>query len=229
MTDDPFKNRPEDYLNKGLKATIGALPIVGGSAAEFFNFVVGDPAQERRDDFLRGTFDRLVNLEGKFEELRPGRLRENEQFQATVIQAVRIASSTASNEKKRLLQNAIINSASGTIEETVRQILMRMLEDITPMHVVLLAFLDNPKDNPAAVAAASSMMTGAFSTIIERALPELNPNGAVFTRVSDELNQLGLTDSRSLSTMMTGGVGMLSSRTTSIGKTFLMFIREPEI
>jgi hypothetical protein len=43
-----FGNRPEDFLNRGIKAAVGALPVVGGSLNEFLAFVIGDPAQARR-------------------------------------------------------------------------------------------------------------------------------------------------------------------------------------
>jgi hypothetical protein len=57
MPDDPFSNRTEDFLNKAMKAGVGSLPVIGSALAEFFNFVVVDPAQERRDDFLRETME----------------------------------------------------------------------------------------------------------------------------------------------------------------------------
>jgi hypothetical protein len=225
---DPFKDRPEDFLNRGLKAAVGSIPVIGGTAAEFFSFVVGDPAQERRDDFLRSTFNRIENLEGEFEKLKPEALRESEQFQATVVQAVRIASTTASEEKKKLLQNAILNSAIGTVDEFYRQVFMQLLEQITPPHVVLLAYLDNPKGYPAAVDRAKSMYAGARSTLLEAALPELTSNKDMFSRVSSDLHRLGLADTSSNNVMMTGGDSMLSPQTTDIGRSFLAFISSPE-
>jgi hypothetical protein len=41
--DDPFPTRPEDVINKGLRAGIGVLPVIGSSLVEFLAFVVGDP------------------------------------------------------------------------------------------------------------------------------------------------------------------------------------------
>jgi hypothetical protein len=52
---NPFPTRPEDILNKGLRAVVGALPVVGSALTEFLAFVIGDPAQERRDDFMKVT------------------------------------------------------------------------------------------------------------------------------------------------------------------------------
>src|SRR5260370_41152921 len=115
--DDPFKDKAEDFLNKGIRAGVGALPVIGSSLTEFLALVVCDPAQERRDDFMKATLQRGVDLEDQFAQLSKESLRDNEQFQATFIQATRLSTQTASEEKRKLLQNAIVNSAILSIDE----------------------------------------------------------------------------------------------------------------
>ncbi len=225
---DTFNNRPEDFLNRGIKAAVGALPVVGGPLNEFLAFVIGDPAQERRDDFMKATLERLIRLEAITESLRPENLRKNEQFHATFIQAVRLATTTASAEKKKLLQNAIINSAMGEVDETVRLLFIQMLDRITPMHAVLLAFFDNPRGNQAAVRKAESIsLGGALVHLIEAALPEIQSNGELLTRVVVDLHSMGLTTTNSVQGMMTGS-GLLDRRSTELGRSFLTFISDPE-
>jgi hypothetical protein len=87
---------------------------------------------------MKETVDRVMSLEIKFEGLRADALRESEQFQATFIQSVRIATTTADATKKKILQNAILNSAILSMSETIRQIFMQNLDRITPLHAVLL-------------------------------------------------------------------------------------------
>lgn len=225
---DAFASRPEDFLNRGLKAAVGALPVVGGPLNEFLAFVIGDPAQERRDDFMKATLERLIALEAITERLRPENLRENEQFQATFIQSVRLATTTASADKKKLLQNAIINSAIGEVDETVRLLFLQMLDRITPMHAVLLSFFDNPRGNPAAVRKAESIsLGGALAHLIEAAFPEIHSNGDLLTRVVLDLHGMGLTTTNSVQGMMTGN-GLLERRSTELGQSFLAFISDPE-
>lgn len=216
------QDRVEDYLNKGLKAAIGALPLVGSTAAEFFNFVVGDPAQERRDDFMKGLFDRIVAIEGQ-PQLTPENLRENEQFQATVVQAVRLASSTASADKKRLLQNAIINSALFNIDETLRQTLIQILDRISPMHVSLLTFFDNPRNFPAGVARMQQISMGSIHTAIDAALPGIMRDQIVFDQVMEDLQAWNLADTASTKAIMTSH-GTLEPRIKSLGRIFLQFV-----
>lgn len=228
MSDDPFKNRPEDFLNKAIRVGVGSLPVVGGGLNEFLAFVIGNPASERRDDFMKETFARVVDLESKYEKLNRESLRDNEQFQATFVQGVRLATTTASAQKKKLLQNAILNSAIINIDEHIRQMFMQVLDEVSPIHVVILDFLANPRASAAAVTAAKGLMAGSFTHIIEAALPDLTANKEVFSRVLVDLNRLGLADTGSVNVTMSGGDSMLTSRATSFGRSFLSFVAEPE-
>jgi hypothetical protein len=228
LADDPFRNRTEDFLNKALKAGIGSLPVVGSALAEFFNFVVVDPAQERRDDFLRETMQRLLALQQSHDHLSAEALRENEAFQATMLQAARLATSTASSEKRVFLQNAVLNSAIGTIDENVRQIFLEMIESMTQMHVVLLKFLDDPKASPEAVASAKSMMMGSMQHVITAALPDVMQDAELFRRLVGDLYRFGLTTRDSFGGMQSGGDSMLNRATTQIGRGFLNFIEKPD-
>jgi len=228
MPDDPFKNRTEDVLNRVLKAGIGSVPIVGSALAEFFNFVVADPAQERRDDFLRGTMERLIDLQKNHDQLSAEALRDNEAFQATILQAARLATSTASEEKRELLQNAVLNSAIGTVDENIRQMFLEMIESMTPMHVALLKFLSNPKASPAAVASAKGLMMGSVEHVITAALPEVTTNKDLFRRLVGDLYRFGLTTRDSFGGTQSGGESLLNPATTELGKSLLNFIERPD-
>lgn len=228
MTDDPFNNRTEDFLNKAMKAGVGSLPVIGSALAEFFNFVVVDPAQERRDDFLRETMERLVALQNSHDELSAEALRNNEAFQATMLQAARLATSTASAEKRELLQNAVLNSAIGTIDENVRQIFLEMIESMTPMHVVLLKFLSNPRASPEAVTSAKSLMMGSMEHVIAAALPRVTEDKELFRRLVGDLYRFGLTTRDSFGGTQSGGDSLLNSATTQIGRGLLNFIERPD-
>ncbi|MGT2438389.1 hypothetical protein ACU4GH_24460 [Bradyrhizobium betae] len=133
-----FSNRPEDFLNKGLRAAVGSLPVIGSPLVEFLTFVIGDPAQERRDDFMRGIFERVTQLQTVFNQLRAEHLRANEQFQATFLDAVRLAATTATADRKAMLQNAVLNSAIASLDESLRLKLVDVLGRMTPAHVRLL-------------------------------------------------------------------------------------------
>jgi hypothetical protein len=223
--DNPFPNRTEDVLNKGIRAAVGALPVLGSGLTEFLGFVVGGPAQERRDDFMKATLERLLELESQFDQLDREALRNNEQFHASFLQATRLSTQTADEEKRRLLQNAIINSAILNIDETLRQILMQFLERITPAHAAVLNLFDNPAAAPAAERVANVSM-GGLHLIVEAAVPDLKGNRPIADRIVADLENMGLVSGASLNVTMTGS-GLLAQRSTPLGRSFLQFISDP--
>jgi len=176
---------------------------------------------------MKETVDRVTSLEIKFEGLRADALRESEQFQATFIQSVRIATTTADATKKKILQNAILNSAILSMSETIRQIFIQNLDRITPLHAVLLNFLNNPAGNPAAAASAKGMPNGSLTSVIEKTLPQIYSNKEIFDRICIDLYSMGLTTNASYGGMQSGS-GLLDRRTTDLGKSFLAFISDPE-
>ena len=148
--DNPFPTKAEDVLNKGLRAGVGALPVIGSTLTEFWP---SSSVTRRKSGGMISCERRWSALSSwnlKFDQLDKEALRDNEQFQATFIQATRLSTQAASDEKRKLLQNAIINSAILGIEENQRQLLMQFLERVTPLHAALLNLFDNPRANEAA-------------------------------------------------------------------------------
>jgi hypothetical protein len=84
---------------------------------------------------------RRYQIIGHPDHLKVFALSENEQFRATFIQSVRTAAITVDSTKKKILQNAILNSAIRPTSETIRQIFMQNLDRVTPLHAILLNFL----------------------------------------------------------------------------------------
>jgi hypothetical protein len=226
MTDDPFKNRPEDLLNRAIKAGVGSLPVVGGPIAEFITFVIGEPAQERRDDFMRDIYGRIVDLEASHAEFKAETLRANEQFQATFIQAAQLSMRTIQEEKREMLRNAVLNSATIDIDENVRQMFMQYIERMTPLHVSLLKLMDDPGANPDAKQAASGMMAAGFDHIVKAAVPQLRHQDAIADRIALDLNDMGLLTSGNLRGTVSG-TALLQRRSSNLGRSFLAFISEP--
>jgi hypothetical protein len=225
---DPVPARFEDVLNKGIRAGVGALPIIGSPLTEFLAFVVGDPAQERRDDFMKVTLERLLALEEEFDRLDKDALRSNDQFHATFIQATRLSTQTASEEKRRLLQNAILNSAILSIEEDERQILMSALERITPLHASLLGLLDHPAQNEHVLFLVDHGSQANLLMVIEAAFPKLRSSTVLAERAIADLDLMGLTASagRNFNVKMPV-IELIDRRSTPFGQLLLQFIAEP--
>jgi hypothetical protein len=155
-------------------------------------------------------------------------LRDNEQFQVTVVQAMRISAATASGDKERILQNAIINSAIGALDENIRHVFMQMIDEITPMHAVLLRFWNNPSAYPALVERTRNMhIGGSIGPLIQLAIPDVKGQDALVSRANGDLQRLGLADTSAVNVMMTPN-GMMSPRITDLGRSFLSFISDPD-
>lgn len=238
MSDDPFRNRPEDFINRGLKATVSALPVVGGALGEFVSFVIGDPAQERRDAFMRDLYERIQKLATVNERATDEQLHENAQFQATFIQAAQTAARTVQNEKKAILRNAVLNAAVGDIDENVRQIFMQFIERFTPMHVSLLAALHSPADflDEKKMTEVVSV-DGALGELARAAVPSLSNSWDLFPSLLADLEAAKLLDANRLEALrlynsypakIKIGSTRFEACTTKLGKAFLLFISDPE-
>lgn len=226
--DDPEDKRAEDYINRGLRVAISAVPVLGGPLLELFTFAVAEPAQERRDDFLKSIFQRVMDLEKKHEAFKPENLRANEAFQATCIQVVQVGLRTADSKKRDALRNAALNSAIMVdLEETRRQMFMNFLDRITPMHVALLKFFDKPTANPNVAKRLENLMAGGLATVVEVAIPQLKEADRFADILVGDLEQMSLLHGAGLRVTMTAQ-GMAAQRTTPLGRRFLAFISDPE-
>ncbi len=223
-SDDPFRNRPEDLINSGIRAAVGSLPVVGEALNEFLGYVIGEPAKERRDDFMRETFNKVTELATEFEQFKLENLRANESFQASFIQATNIATRTINSGKREALRNAVLNSAFGTIDENVRQMFMQYIERLTPVHLALLKFYDGPTAIPAVKKRLENLMSGGLLGLVQIAIPAV-PEDLLKSLASD-LEAMQLVGGGALNVTMTQQ-GLNARRTTRLGQDFLRFIEAP--
>lgn len=92
------------------------------------------------------------------------------------------------------------------------------------MHIILLDFINNPrlwykkggKTPP-------NLIGSSIFSLIKDAFPELKEHSNLLDIIWNDLKSAGFHNSSELKTMMTGD-GVLSERTTSLGKEFISFI-----
>lgn len=224
----PIGRTRDDFAIAVTRATIASIPIVGGGAVEFFNLVVGDPAQKRRDEFYERLLERLQNLEGTISAITPENLANDEQFQATFIECAQISARTTQEQKRELLRNAIINTAVATnLNETVRAMFVQLTDRLTVDHIRLLKIYDDPSSIPAVKRRLSSVMMGPTSVVIEAAAPDLAADLGFCELLLKDLHSAALMEDPGLHTTMTGdGIGQ--PRTTKLGRNYLLFLSDPE-
>jgi hypothetical protein len=232
VSDKKNLNPPEpstaDRAYSLVKATLSAIPTLGGPATELLALLVTPPLERRRQAWMEDIGKELAGLLSK-NLVTPEELSTNDAFVDTVLQASQIAIKTANEEKRNALKNAILNSAlPNPPEESLRLMFLSLVEQFTPWHLRLLT----PFQNPAEWAQKhgndfKSIYMQGISGILELAYPELSGRREFYDQVWNDLSQKGLVNTDSLHGTMTSA-GLTAKRTSDLGDSFLQFLTSPE-
>lgn len=215
------KSDGQDVAHTALKASLSAIPIIGGPVAELFTLVIAPPLQQRQAYWLNELATRVRNLEAKT-QLTPEQLRDNPQFIDAVLSATQAGIKTSNREKREALQNAIINSVlADAPAPDVQQLYISLVDTLSPWHLRLLYLFKDPVawferkglDFPEVMMGSLDMMVrSAFPETLEIDLPS----------VWRDLYNRGLANTDTLGGTMTGA-GLRSSRLTDLGKGVVDF------
>jgi hypothetical protein len=214
-----------DVARDAARAAISVVPMVGGPLQVAFEALFASPIEKRKEEWLKKLAEVVVELGERVAELTPERLAQDDVFVTVVMQTSQIALRNHQVEKLDALRNAVLNSVLSTIEEDEMFIFLRLIEQLTPVHLRTLKFLDDPEawmrqhgtHHP-------GWSMGAVSTVLEHCFPHLTGRRDVYDQIVNDLQTDGLVGSGSfLHTTMTAD-GMLGSRTSTRGKAFLAFI-----
>jgi hypothetical protein len=149
MSDIPEepKKSAADVAYTVAKAAVSAVPVAGGPAAELLGIIFGPSLEKRREKWLEQLADAVKEVQGKVAELTPEKLSQNEAFISTALRATEIAVRTHQEEKLEALRNAVVSAAlPDAPNETLQQIFLNHVDSLTPWHMRILAFFDDPKD-----------------------------------------------------------------------------------
>jgi len=228
MTEQIIKTTGKDIAHSLIKGGLGEIPVIGSLAAEIFGLIVTPPLEKRRAEWMNEIAEKLKELEIRsvidFQELQ-----NNEQFIDVVLQATTYALKTSEKEKIKAFRNAILNTATGdSPDKTVSQIFLNQLDRFTVWHIKILIFIDSPRQwfkkfNKI----PPSYMMGSISSVLEEAYPELKNQDAFVDIIWNDLMTAGLHKTSGLNSMMSGD-GVLSDRTTALGKEFIAFITKED-
>ena len=132
----------EDFITAGkitAAATAITNPPLGVAAAGFFE-LISHQLQNRNQQFLEQVHHRLIQLE-KTGILELNHLKEHESFLSILLTATQFAERTASKQKRKLLQNVILNGAIYEPEEEKVARITRLIESLDIGHIDILKFL----------------------------------------------------------------------------------------
>jgi len=190
-----------DAAHLAVKATLSAVPIVGGPAAELFAALIQPPLEKRRQEWMAAIGEALADLQSQGRADLPT-LGENEEFVDTVLQA--------------------------SPGDALRQIFLRYVDELTEWHLRILKLFNDPQAwFQAHSTSGLDLSMGALAHVIEQAFPPLRNARSIYDQVWEDLQQRGLLTRVDLHTTMSGH-GLMQSRTSNLGSRFLTFVEEPK-
>ena len=134
-----------DYAHAAIKGVLSAVPIAGGPLSVFFETVFSAPIDKRKEEWLLSLEQAVKNLTEKDANITVESLRDNDAFISIAMQATQIAIRNHQREKLEALKNAVINAARfESLDENKALIFTRLIDELTPLHIKVLSFLDNP-------------------------------------------------------------------------------------
>lgn len=225
MDDLPVNRGKLDVARDTVRAAISVVPVVGGPLQVAFEALFASPIEKRKEEWLQKLADVVVELGERIGELTPERLAQDDVFVTVVMQSSQIALRNHQVEKLEALRNAVLNSVLSTIEEDEKFVFLRLIDQLTPVHLRTLKFLDDPgawmqchgMQNP-------GWSAGGVSTVLEHCFPQLRGRRDVYDQIVSDLQTDGLVGSGSFLHMTMTAEGMFGSRTSTRGKAFLAFI-----
>jgi len=225
-----FKASAGDYVHTAVKGTIATIPLIGAPASEFFSLVIAPPLEKRRDMWLIEIHQRLQQLEETIEGFRVEKLSENERFTSSLLYATSVAMRTHQIEKLTALRNAVINSSLNiSLDENLELIFLNFVDRYTPWHLLILYYFNDPIKYAAQNGIEyPNWIHGGASTALEYALPEMKGKESIYKQVVKDLASDGLLSAGDFLNVIMTANGMLASRTTNLGKQFLMYVSEPQ-
>lgn len=204
------------------KGIISAIPVAGGSLSVLFESIFTTPLDKRKKEWFQSLADAIEELTNKVDEITPESLSENEIFISVSMQATQIALRNHQQEKLVALKNAVKNSASSiSIDENQILMFTRIIDDMTPLHLKILEFLNNPNKIEQELQDKKPKNVKTYYseniTIWKEYYPELNSSKELISQVCKELYAKGFLF-KEIQLLGTGKV------TSSFGEEFLTFI-----
>lgn len=213
-----------DTVHALMKGIASLLPTIGGPLAVMLETVFSPPIERRREKWLRQLGEVLAELEQRVASLSA--LSNNELFITVALQATKIAYQTHQDEKLHALRNAVLHAGLPDGPDELLQLMcLRFVEELTPVHLTVLALFDDPvrwMERHNVQSPGWSM--GGPSTVMEHCIPNLQGRREIYEQLVRDLQTRGLLHQGPFLNITMTGRGMVESRTTKLGKACIAFV-----
>ncbi len=149
-------------------------------------------------------------------------LADDPVFSDAVVDATRAAQATHQREKLEALRNGVLHSLdpdAPSVDEQAR--FFRLVEQFTPAHLKVLAFLDGPAD----AYDKSRSVSDPPETTLEAVMPEFTGMRDWYRLLERDIAAGGLAEGHLMGNMPVESITLRC--TTPLGKRFLQFISAP--
>lgn len=218
-----------DAFQRLAKIAISTDPI-GAAGVGLFNLMVGEPYEKRMESWKQRIAEDLLKLSNRVAGITPEVLQSAE-FIDTVTQATRAAVATSQREKLDALRHGVLNSALPSAPAAdIQAIFISNVDELTVNELRILKLLDDPvkwfKENPERHPQRDNM--NSEERVIQSAFPDCTDSEMIGLHLF-RLQQRRLLKPEMVpfQTMRQGGEPM-GRKTTSLGRSFLSFISEPQ-
>jgi hypothetical protein len=229
--------RRQDIAQTLIRAGVSLVP--GGSAInELLNLVIVPAVAERQRRWLEALDHELGKLRERMEGFSFDDLQRREDFASAFLRASRIAATTHRKEKLQALCNAVLNVAIGDApDDDLQVVFLSLIEAYTPLHLRLLAFMDDPSRWTSERGAFKKLHVGAhhlgYDQILEGVFPGLKGRRRFYDQVLSVLERDALiSDVPAGATVHVGADGECNigfrRMLTPEGREFLRFVTAPD-
>ena len=229
--DKDIAKKPEPTLHERLyevaKPIAESLPCGGPIAVFLYNKVVGDPARERLERWIKEVADGVVNLQERTNELDLNNLEHDPLFQTILRRAAWAAINDHQKEKLKALRNAVLNSArSIDLDENRQLMFVNLIDRMTELHLRVLIFLRDPK-KPLREMGVNDITDrgGSLRQYLLKyfSVPETDPHGLIMVIRDLQASWLVQDDVYGEQT----GISLFTPRTKPGGAQLVDFIKSP--
>jgi len=228
MEPPPKKSTSREFVERTVEGAAGMIPIAGNPLAVALAVAMGWTYTRRMTQWMEDLAAAVTELQERTDGLSFADLAEDDAFVDAVIAATRAAQATHVEEKLEALRNGVLNTLgpdAPTLDEQAR--FFRLIEQFTPAHLRLLAFLNDPGAVfDAAGLPRPDLVSGGRADLIEDGMPEFKDRRDWYDLLDRDLAAASLTNHGGLHAMQ-NGASLWRPATSDLGRRFLAFISEP--
>jgi hypothetical protein len=224
----PKKSTSRELVERTVEGAAGMIPVAGNPLAVALAVAMGWTYNRRLTQWMEDLAEAVTELQERTIGLSLEELAEDDAFADAVIAATRAAQATHIEEKLEALRNGVLNTLgpdAPTLDEQAR--FFRLIDQFTPAHLRLLAFLNDPAAIfDAAGLPRPDLMSGGRGHLLEEGMPEFKGRRDWYDLLDRDLAAASLTNHGGLHVIQTGA-SLWNPATSDLGRRFLAFITDP--